>query len=215
MTDNFDIRLDRLLLSIEESKAEIDKRAAEAKAEADRRAAEADKRAADFDKRLDKISKQIEEFNNGTDRLLKSFDKHKVEFGNHVNNVGDVTEEEFYLSIKESNMTFFGIQFDSVEKCVKGIETGDEFDMVLKNCVYLLLIETKFKGHENDISKVLSKVERFRKNFSQYNHLKIILALASKFFYPDLVAKCKEKGIAMIRLKSPESIFDGENLTEF
>ena len=186
-----------------ENAAAEERRQAEYAAEAKKRQAEYEKRQAEADKRSAKIDKQLEKLN----KLV----------GNHLNNIGDVTEEYFYNSFEEGKTNFFGQKFDEIDKKVKGIKKGykDEYDILLINGESVGIIEVKFHAHVNDLQGVMRQAETFRINFPEFENHKVYLGLATLSFYTDLEAKCKELGIAIIKQVGETIVIYDDPLKEY
>jgi hypothetical protein len=119
--------------------------------------------------------------------------------GAWANNHGAFAEEYFFNSFENGQKNFFGEKFDEIRKNVKGIEKDDEYDILLINGQSIGIVEIKFKAHENDIPKVIKKVETFRENFPKYKNHRIYLGLASLTFYPESEQECINQGVAVIK----------------
>jgi hypothetical protein len=130
------------------------------------------------------------------DRRMKKFDEM---IGSWSNNHGRFAEEYFFNSFNNGKQNFVGERFDEIKKNLKGIETDDEFDIVMLNGHSIGIVEVKFKAHENDLPKVLKKVYSFRANFPKYQNHKVYLGLATMAFYPKLEEECIKQGVAIIK----------------
>jgi len=86
---------------------------------------------------------------------------------------------------------------------------------VLFNHSAVAIIEVKFKAHENDVAKVLNKVETFRILCPDYKDYRIYLGLASMSFYPELEKKCSETGIAIIKQVGDSVVIYDDHLKVF
>ena len=193
-------------IEAEKRQAEYEKRQAEYKKrqiEAEKRQAEFEKSRIEAEKRSAKIDKQLDNLN----KLV----------GNHLNNIGDVAEEYFFNSFEEGKTNFFGQKFEEIDKKVKGIKKGykDEYDILLINGESIGIIEVKFHAHVNDLQGVLRQAETFRVNFPYYENHKVYLGLATMSFYPDLEAKCKELGIAIIKQVGETIVIYDDPLKEY
>ena len=157
---------------------------------------EREKAAADFDKQMKEINKTL---------------------GGWANNHGSFAEEYFFNSFENGKKNFFGEEFDKVKKKLtnywQGIE--DEYDIVLYNHSSVALIEVKYKAHENDIPKVLKKVETYRILFPDYKDFKIYLGLASLSFYHGLEQECIKQGIAIIKQLGDTVVINDSHLKVF
>ena len=111
--------------------------------------------------------------------------------------------------------TFFGETFDDIKKRLKGIETDDEFDIVLLNEHSACLLEVKSKGKNLKISKFLKKAKAFRLNFPKYKDHKIYLGLAALVFDAKTEEKCIKKGIAVIKQVGDNVVINYEHLKAY
>ncbi|MCL2064815.1 MAG: hypothetical protein FWG98_10670 [Candidatus Cloacimonetes bacterium] len=235
-----DAEFARRQIEADQRKADLDAEFAKRQIEADQRKADLEaelaKRKADLDAELSKrqakldaeLAKQKAEFDAEFARRQAEAEKVKAEFdaeikkinqmmGNQSHNIGIIAEEYFYNSFANGKTNFFGEKFDEIEKRVNGIKKGfkDEYDILLINGETIGIIEVKHKANENDIPQVLRKAKTFRVNFPDYKNHKVYLGLASMAFYPDLEAKCKENGIAIIKQLGETLIITDEHLKEY
>ena len=112
-----------------------------------------------------------------TDEKLK---KIGVLTGNISNNQGAVVEEFFYNSL-EKTKKLGDLKFDFIATNIKNRnkEIEDEFDIVAYNGDSILLIETKYKFHPEDVKKIKDKkIPNFKKLFPMYKDYKIYGAVA-------------------------------------
>ena len=181
---------------IAESQAETERLKAETERQMAERQAEADRRTAEIDRQIEKVSQTL---------------------GSWANNQGYFAEEYFFNSFERGQQNFFGEKFDEIEKNVKGIKKGfkDEYDILLINGKAVGIIEVKYKGHENDIPKVIKKAETFRRNFPEYQNHKVYLGLATMAFYPELEKGCINAGIAVIKQAGDTVIITDEHMKAY
>jgi hypothetical protein len=158
-------------------------------------------RQAETDKQLDKVGKQIKETNQ--------------QLGGMAYNQGRFAEEYFFISFEKGKQNFFCEKFDDIKNNLKGTETDDEFDIVMLNGQSAGIVEVKYKAHENDVPKILEKVNTFRANFPKYKNHTIYLGLATLAFYPELEQACKENGIAIIKQAGETIVINDEHLKAF
>ncbi|MFA6144114.1 MAG: YraN family protein [Sulfurimonas sp.] len=123
--------------------------------------------------------------------------------GNISNNQGEVAEEFFYNSLDHTKM-LAGIHYDFVDKNWKNrvgaIE--DEFDIVMVNGKEIAIIEVKYKAHESDLEKLLTKkYENFRTLFPMYKDYNHHLVLATFSLYDDLKEKALANGVTVLQRK--------------
>jgi hypothetical protein len=147
-----------------------------------------------------------------TDRQMKETDRR---IGAWSNNHGSFAEEYFFNSFDRGKRNFFGEKFDKIRKQVPGIETDDEYDILMINGKSIAIVEVKYKAHENDIPKVLKKVKTFRVNFPNYAKHQVYLGLASMAFYPKLEEECIREGIAVIKQVGDTVVITDEHLKVF
>jgi hypothetical protein len=135
-----------------------------------------------------------------TDRLMTRLSK---ELGGMGHSHGSFAEEYFFNSFENGRTNFFGEKFDRIKKntVIRRLDGSieDEYDILLVNGSTIGIVEVKYKAHENDIPKVLKKVETFRSNFPDYAGHRVYLGLATMAFYPQLEQACINEGIAIIK----------------
>ena len=161
-----------------------------------------------------KFDREMAESKAEYDRRQKEYDR---KFGALTNNLGSFAEEYFFNSFEQGKCDFFGEKFDSIRRNVQDLEQiiDDEYDIVMLNGKSVALVEIKFKAHENDLPKVLKKVETFRINYPKFQNHRIYLGLASMAFYPKLEEKCKEEGIAIVKQDGDNVVINYDNLKAF
>jgi hypothetical protein len=172
-------------------------------------------RQAETDKNLDSVWKQIKETGKNLDSVWKQIDKTNQQLGGMAYNQGRFAEEYFFNSFEKGQQNFFGEKFDEIKNNLKGIETDDEYDIVMLNGQSVGIVEVKYKAHENDVPKVLGKVNSFRANFPKYKYHTIYIGLATMAFYPELEQTCKENGIAIIKQSGETIVIYDEHLKAF
>jgi len=163
------------------------------------------------DEKFEKRWKKYEE------EYQKRMAKMEENMGNWSNNHGSFAEEYFFNSFENEQQDFFGEHFNKISKNVKpvGEKLEDEYDIVMYNDSYVAIVESKFKAHQNDISKVLKKAETFRILCPDYKDYKIYLGLASLTFYPELEQECIEHGIAVIKQVGDTVVINDAHLKVF
>ncbi|MDR2149156.1 MAG: hypothetical protein LBE91_22170 [Tannerella sp.] len=156
---------------------------------------------AETDRQIEKVSQQIAK----TEKLV----------GGISTNNGLIAEEYFFNSFEKGQKNFFGERFDDIKKNLKGLETDDEYDIVMLNGHSTAIVEVKHKAHENDLTQILTKADTFRRNFQKCNTHKIYIGLASMAFYKELEEECKKQGIAIIKQIGDKVVIFDENLKTF
>ena len=147
-----------------------------------------------------------------TDQQIEKVSK---QMGGMSTNNGLIAEEYFFNSFEQGQRDFFGERFDEIKKNLKGIETDDEYDIVMLNGHSTAIVEVKLKAHENDLTKILTKADSFRRNFPKSKKQKIYIGLASMAFYKELEDECKKLGIAIIKQKGDKIVIIDDNLKAF
>ena len=124
-------------------------------------------------------------------------------YGGVGNNQGAVAEEFFYNSLK-ADLVLGGGRFDIVTKNIGRSRAGlqDEFDLVLVNGREVLVVEVKYKAHQNDLRRLLDeKAPNFRRLFPEYADREQGLALASFHVHDELKREALEQGVTVLQRK--------------
>ncbi|MFZ2967568.1 MAG: hypothetical protein WA080_00775 [Sulfuricurvum sp.] len=158
-------------------------------------------------KKTDEQMKRTDEQMKRTDEQVKrneaKLTKMGVLLGNISNNQGDVAEEFFYNSL-EDKKNLAGIHYDFIDKNWKSSTKNlrDEFDIVMVNGKDIAIIEVKYKAHEKDLEKLLTKKQtNFKELFPIYKDYTHHLALASFYMPPDLKEKALENNVIVLQRK--------------
>jgi len=155
-------------------------------------------------KRTDVQIKETNEQMKRTDeRLEKKLDKIAKMLGNIGNNQGAVAEEFFYNSL-EATPTLAGINYDFIDKNITRSKKGlrDEFDIVLVNGKDIAIIETKYKAHESDVEKLITKkYENFKKLYPEYKEYRHHLGLASFNMNEDVKELALQNNVILLQRK--------------
>ena len=180
----------------------------------DKRMKETDKQIKEMSKEMDKLRdsqrESFKELRDSNKELRDSFkelrDSHK-ELGKMVggisNNQGDVAEEFFFNSLS-AKPEVANITYDFVDKNItrtKGL-LQDEFDLVMINGTDVLVIETKYKAHENDLARLLNKkFPNFKQLYPQYKNYRHHLGLASFHINDTLKEQALNKNVIVLQRK--------------
>ena len=124
-------------------------------------------------------------------------------YGGLGNSVGEAAEEFFYNSL-EADPVLGGVRFDSVLKNVTCSRAGlqDEFDLLLVNGREVLVVEVKYKAHENDLRRLVEKkAANFRRLFPEYADHEQGLALAAFRVHDKLKSEALERGVTVLQRK--------------
>ena len=164
--------------------------------------------------RLDKLRdsqrdsfKELRESNKEMRNSSKELRNSHKELGEMVggisNNQGDVAEEFFFNTLaakpKVANVTY-----DSIEKNLNKSQGSlqDEFDLVMVNGTDVLVIETKYKAHKNDLDRLLNKkFPNFKQLYPQYKDYQHHLGLASFHINDNLKEQALNKNVIVLKRK--------------
>ena len=158
-------------------------------------------------KRTDEQMKRTDEQMKRTDEQLKRTDK-KLErigitLGNIGQNQGAVAEEFFYNSLKDTQ-TLAGIHYDFIDKNISRTHNGvtDEYGMILINGQDIAIIEVKYKAHESDLTKLITKkYSNFKSLFPAYKDYRHHLVLATFHLYDDLKEQALQNNVIVLQRK--------------
>ncbi|MFZ2967433.1 MAG: YraN family protein [Sulfuricurvum sp.] len=157
--------------------------------------------------KTDEQLKELKASNQRTDErfedLRTSNKRMGILLGNISNNQGDVAEEFFYNSL-EDKKDLAGIHYDFIDKNWKSSTKNlrDEFDIVMVNGKDIAIIEVKYKAHEKDLERLITKKqENFRELFPIYKDYNHHLALASFYMPPELKEKALENNVIVLQRK--------------
>ncbi|MFZ2968019.1 MAG: hypothetical protein WA080_03055 [Sulfuricurvum sp.] len=112
--------------------------------------------------KTDEQLKELKASNQRMEMLLENIANNQgditEEFFYNANDQGDVAEEFFYNSLEEKK-DLAGIHYDFIDKNWKSSTKTlrDEFDIVMVNGKDIAIIEVKYKAHEKDLEKLLTK----------------------------------------------------------
>ena len=123
-----------------------------------------------------------------------------------------IAEEYYYNSLQKGKKTLMGEKFDIL---IKTEIIVHELDTIFVNRKSLVIVDVKYRVREQHVDEVMKKVQPFRERFPEYQNHKVYLCLASKDFDEDIVNKCKENGIAVIKQVGNSVVIHDENLKEF
>ena len=159
------------------------------------------------DEKLTKIFADTDAQMKRTDEQMKRTDE-KLErmgitLGSISNNQGSVAEEFFYNSLAHTQI-LAGIHYDAVYKnmTVSVNNVQDEYDIVMVNGKDIAIIEVKYKAHESDLTKLLTKkYENFKKLFPMYKDYNHHLVLATFSLYEDLKEQALANGVIVLQRK--------------
>jgi len=172
-------------------------------AKTDKQLAKTDKQLAKTDKQLAKTDAQLAKTDDRLNRIAKMV-------GAMGNNQGDVAEEYFINSLKDS-LTLFDKKFDVLIPNFK-IEKKrfrDEYDILLVNGSELAMIEVKYKLHTNDVESLAKKISNL-KELPQYKDYKIYAGIAGFKIPNDVIDLATSNGYFVLQRKGDiiETFYD-------
>lgn len=150
-----------------------------------------------------KVSEQMKR----TDEQMKKTDKKIKEVSSQLGNIGknqgDVAEEFFINSIA-TTLKVGGVQYDELNQNMakRTKKLQGEFDIVLINGKELLIIETKYKAHSNDLDDLINKKHiNFKKLYPQYDDFVQHLGLASFYINDETKEKALNNNVMILQRK--------------
>jgi len=176
--------------------------------------AETDRLQKETDRKIKETAQMIKDDYAKYEKRMKRMEETMSEW---ANNHGSFAEEYFFNAFDEDKQDFFGEHFNRIRKNVHHVwkNLEDEYDIVMYNDSYVAIVETKFKAHKKDISKVLKKAETFKLLCPDYKDFKIYLGLASLSFNDDIEQECIDQGIAIIKQVGDTVVINDEHLKVF
>ena len=154
-------------------------------------AVESQKSQENFDKRVKKLEQLV---------------------GGIGNNQGDVAEEYFINSLKNS-LKLGDMSFDMILSNAefKTKDMHDEFDILLINNNTIAIVEVKYKVHPNYLEKLPKKIKNLKK-LPQYKNYKIYAGVAGFHVTNDVIEQAKQKGYFVLQRKGDVIVthFDDE-----
>lgn len=146
--------------------------------ETDKMFKETDKRMQETDRRIDKLAKL---------------------YGGVSENSKDVAEEFFRRGL-EARSSLFGIEYMEVDHLARtSKKLQGEYDIVLHNGAYAIVIEVKYKLHPDDVLDFINrKLANFKPLFREYAHKKVIGAVAGMSVPPDSYELAAKHGLLVL-----------------
>ena len=151
-------------------------------------------------KDITRISQEMKTLQQETQKEIKDLGLY---IGNIARNQGDIAEEFFVNSIS-STLKIGGIQYDELYKNLykKTKQAEGEFDIVLVNGKQLLMIETKYKAHENDLDNLINKkYKNFKNLYPEYKDYTHNIGLASFYINDDIKEKTLNENVIILQRK--------------
>ena len=142
-----------------------------------------------------------------TDEQMKRTDEKLDRIGAMLGSIGQnqgaVAEEFFYNSLKETQ-TLAGVHYDFIDKSLSRTSNGisDEYDIILVNGQDVAIVEVKYKAHESDLDKLLTKkINNFKKLFPAYKDYRHHLVLATFHLYNELKERALQNNVIVLQRK--------------
>ena len=151
-------------------------------------------------KDITRISQEMKTLQQETQKEIKELGLY---IGNVARNQGDIAEEFFVNSIS-TTLKIGGIQYDELYKNLykKTKKAEGEFDIVLVNGKQLLMIETKYKAHENDLDNLINtKYKNFKNLYPEYKDYTKNIGLASFYINDDIKEKALNENVIILQRK--------------
>ncbi|MCF8335438.1 MAG: hypothetical protein K9H65_02435 [Bacteroidales bacterium] len=160
--------------------------------ETDKRMQETDKRMQETDKRMQETDKRMQETDRKIERLAKLY-------GGVSENSKDVAEEFFRRGLEARN-ALFGIEYTEVDHLARtSKKLQGEYDIVLHNGEYCIVIEVKYKLHPDDVADFVNrKLLNFKSLFREYAHKKILGAVAGMSVPSDSYELAAKHGLLVL-----------------
>jgi len=161
----------------------------------DRLSEQTDRKIAEVSEHIDKISKHMNDTSDKTDRKI---DRLAEQIGGIDNNIG-YHAEQFFQNVFLENKVFGGIKYD---EAIPNMKHGNEveFDIFLKNCNSVAIIEIKNRIHQGFVKKMAEKrFCEFRKYFPEYKDCDVYLGIAGFSFSEKVLSEAQKYGIGIIR----------------
>ena len=155
---------------------------------------------------FEKVWKMFQETDKKMQETDRKIDKLARLYGGVSENSRDVAEEFFRRGL-EAREELFGIPYDQVARLEKKTrKLQGEYDIVLYNGDYMIVIEVKYKLHPDDVEDFIHrKLPAFKPLFPEYGDKKIIGGVAA-MAVPIHSYELAEKNELLVLTQSGESI---------
>ena len=151
------------------------------------------------DKKFQETDKKMKETDRKIDKLARLY-------GGVSENSRDLAEEFFRRGL-EARQALFGIPYEQVARLEKKTrKLQGEYDIVLYNGQYLIVIEVKYKLHPDDVEDFIHrKLPVFKPLFPEYGDKKIIGGVAAMSVPIDSYELAEKNGL-LVLTQSGENI---------
>ncbi len=189
---------------------------------------ETNKQFHETDRQFKKTEKQFKETGRRIDKMAKYYDgridKLAELYGGRIDKLaklyGGVSDnsrefaEEFFKRGLEARDSIFGIKYDQVDRLErKTKKLQGEYDIVLHNGEYIIVIEVKYKLHPDDVDDFINrKLRNFKPLFKEYADKKIIGAVAAMSIPKHSYEAARENGLLVLAQSGDNiSVMNPEN----
>ena len=164
--------------------------------ETDKQFKETDKQFKETDKKFKETDKLLTEKFQETDRKI---DRLAKLYGGVSENSKDVAEEFFRRGL-EAKSSLFGIEYTEVDHLARtSKKLQGEYDIVLHNGEYTIIIEVKYKLHPDDVTDFINrKLPNFKPLFREYADKRIIGAVAGMSVPSDSYELAANQGLLVL-----------------
>ena len=158
------------------------------------------------EKMFDKSHREFQEFWEQSKETNRKIDRLAKMYGGASENSREMAEEFFKRGL-EARDSIFGFKYEQVDRLErKRKNLQGEYDIVLHNGEYAIVIEVKFKLHPDDVDDFIDrKLPKFKPLFKEYAHKKVIGAMAAMSIPKESYEKAKKYGL-LILSQSGENI---------
>lgn len=155
------------------------------------------------DEQMKKTDEQIKKTGEQMKKTDEKLSRIGIQLAGISNNQGDVAEEYFINSLKDTSLKIADMNFDMLVSNMEVSRGGkhDEYDIILVNGDSLAIIEVKYKVHPNDIDKLDKKVANIKELSPVYKDFKVYAGVAGFKVPQDAKTKALGKGYFVLERK--------------
>jgi hypothetical protein len=171
--------------------------------------AQLDATSAELEKTRNETAAEMKDLASSTKQLQKLY-------GGMAQNLGDVAEEFFYNTLKDSPV-IGDIQFDKFShKLLIGTKGHEmEFDLVGSNGSSAVIIEVKQKPHLKDLDQIDAQVKFFKAHSPEFKDYKIYGGIAGFSIPTEVVKAAHERGYFVLKRKGKVLTSNTEGMRAF
>ena len=122
----------------------------------------------------------------------------------HTSETTKMIAVEFFYNALKDNQSLAGVFYDFIDKSFSRSYNGitDTFDMIFINSQDIAIIEVKYKAHESDLTKLITKkYSNFKSLFPAYKDYRHHLVLATFHLYDDLKEQALQNNVIVLQRK--------------